>query len=457
MVENLSFFRTYEVGELITKRGFMPRIGTKVFAAFLDMLWTSMALAQPSTTPPTGPAPSGLYEAYSPVLKRPAGALGPTPPTILPRWLEVRTTGSVSVVTLQPEKRVTWRLVYGPHGLREKIAEVDGELWTRSVFTYDAGGRLQRKEVTGPGVVNGPWISTYRTDARGRVIERSGRIVLRHSWGSRNLPPRSLPEKRLVTWGATVLMKQFVDSEEVRRDRFDRSGRLLRTDLMTPGRSKGTQSLVYHRDKAGRLLSIKRVRNGRGRPALFARRDKTVGRNDLEPFYHSLVERHEALLLLGSPVTRSDSGRGAARRVSHNYSDDCWLNAISSLEFDATGLLVSTYQSCVCGFCVDADLPVEATRIEGVDLHWTEGPWIRLDGFVDVTAEHEVMTPAGPRRADSLSPGDEVLPPEGGHRVLRSVRPLPVGRERLGRNVRTADGTFGAGGILFVSEPPCSR
>ncbi len=124
--------------------------------------------------------------------------------------------------------------------------------------------------------------------------------------------------------------------------------------------------------------------------------------------------------------------------------------------FDATGLLVSTIQTCICGFCVDADLPVDTgEEVEGVDLHWTEGPWVRLDERVDVTVDHGVATPGGVVPAGLLRVGDEVLAADGTPRPFRSVRSLARGAERLGRNVRTRSGFFAAGGLLFASEAPC--
>lgn len=51
-------------------------------------------------------------------------------------------------------------------------------------------------------------------------------------------------------------------------------------------------------------------------------------------------------------------------------------------------------------------------------------------------------------------PGDLVRTAAGGVRTLRSVQTLPPGPLRLGRNLRTASGTFGAGGLLFRSESP---
>jgi hypothetical protein len=174
-------------------------------------------------------------------------------------------------------------------------------------------------------------------------------------------------------------------------------------------------------------------------------------------FAHSSVERHEVDLLLGAPVHTTDEGRGVDRRQTVDYSPGCWLNEVSGLEFDAAGLLVSGVQGCICGFCVDASLPIGTrTEVVATDTHRTLGPWVRLDGTVDVTAEHEVVTPSGPRPAGTLSAGDVVLDAQRRPRRLRSVEQLPDGPERLGRNVRTLDGTFSAGGILFRSEGPLS-
>lgn len=135
------------------------------------------------------------------------------------------------------------------------------------------------------------------------------------------------------------------------------------------------------------------------------------------------------------------------------WSDRCWLNQPSTLTFDAAGLLTGVQQSCICGFCVDAALAPSAPDVLATDRHWTRGPWVRLDGAVDVTADHRVMTPDGPRPAGALSAGDRVLSANGAPRVLRSVERLS-GAERLGVNLRTRSGTFAAGGLLFESEQP---
>jgi hypothetical protein len=62
------------------------------------------------------------------------------------------------------------------------------------------------------------------------------------------------------------------------------------------------------------------------------------------------------------------------------------------------------------------------------------------------------MTPGGPRPAGALRAGDLVLDARGRPRLLRSSRRLPDGPARLGRNLRTASGTFSAGDFLLASE-----
>jgi hypothetical protein len=153
------------------------------------------------------------------------------------------------------------------------------------------------------------------------------------------------------------------------------------------------------RDGTGALLSVSRTLPGhRVGPADATAPDPSVTSDDValvigSGFPGASLERHEAHLFLGAPITSSDEGRGAARRVSDDWSSGCWLNAISGIVFDAAGLSASGWTSCICGFCVDADLAVFPDgEVLAVDLHWTRGPWIRLDGVVDVTADHEVMT-----------------------------------------------------------------
>ncbi|MEI8259500.1 MAG: hypothetical protein WCJ30_27860, partial [Deltaproteobacteria bacterium] len=179
----------------------------------------------------------------------------------------------------------------------------------------------------------------------------------------------------------------------------------------------------------------------------------------LAVFRHSLVEIGEVELALGAPSHTTDEHRGVERHITVDYAPRCWMNGVSGFEFDATGLLVAPYAACICGFCVAAEIPATAPDITAVDLHWTSGPWVRLDGAVDVTADHRVMTPAGPRPAGVLRAGDVVLGADGALRVLRSVEPLSSRPPRLGRNLRTTHGVFEAGGIQFESEAPreCSE
>jgi hypothetical protein len=185
-------------------------------------------------------------------------------------------------------------------------------------------------------------------------------------------------------------------------------------------------------------------------------RDATVTSDDLRLAAQAGLERSDALVYLGSPATSRDEGRGAARRVFDDYAADrgCWLNRISSLEYDATGVVAGAAQSCICGLCVDASQPIAAEEIEAVDVHWTTGPWVRLDRAIDVTADHHVLTERGWVRAGDLAPGDRMLDERGAVRVLESVERLETRAERLGRNVRTRSGTFRAGGFVFLSEEP---
>ncbi len=423
------------------------------------------AVAQPVTAPP----PSGLYETWSPVRMAPVGPLA-TPPTVLPRWLSVLTTGSQCVITFEPDRRVVWRVTYGPHGATEKRTEVDGALFSRTTFDFDAAGHLERKTVDGPGIVDGPWVSTYATDpATGRVLGRRERLVLRHSWGSRNLPRPTADSRWEVTWAANgaATTRHFIAGNLVRADTYDTDGRTLQTEFhAAPStgvriRPPPHDSIIlrYLRNSGGTLLSVERDVFGHRAPASATTVDPAIRSEHLVAFRHSLVEQFEVTLALGAAVHASDQHRGAARTLTLDYAPGCWMNGVSGFEFDATGLLVSTYAGCICGFCVSADLEVHAPDVTGVDLHWTTGPWIRLDGAVDVTADHNVMTPGGPRAAGVLRTGDTVLTADGGTRALRAVERLATGTMRLGRNVRTAAGVFEAGGIVFESETPraCGR
>src|SRR5688500_3805374 len=105
------------------------------------VVWAAFAAVVVQAQPQVTAAPSGFYEAWSAVrmaaVGRLAGAASP-----VGRWLRVVTAGPSSVITFEPERRVVWRVTWGPHGVVEKIAEVDGERFSRSVFTYDGAGHL---------------------------------------------------------------------------------------------------------------------------------------------------------------------------------------------------------------------------------------------------------------------------------------------------------------------------
>lgn len=167
------------------------------------------------------------------------------------------------------------------------------------------------------------------------------------------------------------------------------------------------------------------------------------------------LERHEALLFLGAPIHSTAEGRGSRRETHDDWAQECWMNLTSGIDFDAAGRSSDDSVGCICGFCVDASLDATADgELLAVDLHWTAGPWVRLDGTVDVTADHPVMTPDGPVPAGELSAGDVVLGEDGTARALVSVERLPAGELRLGCNLRTESGVFSAGGLLFASEEP---
>jgi hypothetical protein len=109
------------------------------------------------------------------------------------------------------------------------------------------------------------------------------------------------------------------------------------------------------------------------------------------------------------------------------------MNQTSRIEYDAADLAEQGDGSCVCGFCVAMAAPPVGGDVLGTDEHWTTGPWLRIDGAVDVTADHRLLTPSGPRAAGALDAGDDGAP-------------------RLGVNVRTRSGAFDAGGLRFESE-----
>ncbi|MCB9735347.1 MAG: hypothetical protein H6745_22395 [Deltaproteobacteria bacterium] len=385
-----------------------------------------------------GPAPTGHYEDFAWHLGVPAGPLSAAGEKLLPRWLDVTTTGSVSSVVAMPEGRVRWELTYGPQGLAEKVETVDGELFVRATYAYDDGGRLVGKEATGPGAGDGGRTTfTYRNDASGRVVERRS----------------SQPWDPVLTYHRTardVTIDWAIGGKRVRSDVFDTSGRRVLTRFL---REQKPRVLTYLRS-AGALVAVTRI--GLARPnagaATFDGPPIDLDPEDVNAVA-LLSERHEVLLMLGAPRTASDSGKGAQRRILAEYGDDtCWLNQVSGFTFTADGTYTDGRVGCMCGLCVDAALPLAGDGVEAVDEHWTAGPWVRLDGAVDVTADHRVITPSGPRPAGELRAGDVVVGADGAPRVLRSVEALPLGPPRLGVNLETRAGAFSAGGFLFESE-----
>ena len=297
------------------------------------------------------------------------------------------------------------------------------------------------------------------------ALVRSEHLELRSPRGSLNRSSATADARWEVTWAAngTAVAGQFIAGALVRTDSFDADGRLLRTDFHSEpavgsrGAADAPMSIVlrYVRDGAGALVSVQREVFGHGSAAAPGNMlDPSIQAGHLWVFRPSLVEMGEVLLALGAPTYTTDVGHGVARRITIHYGPGCWLNAFSAFEFDATGLLVGPFGMCICGMCVAAEVPAHAPDVTEVDLHWTAGPWVRLDGSVDVTADHRVMTPTGPRAAGSLRAGDVVLAGDGGVRMLRSVEALREVPPRLGRNLRTGNGVFEAGGILFESEVP---
>jgi hypothetical protein len=404
--------------------------------ALLLFLAPGSAHAQARSTPPT----DGLYEDWFASTMEPVGPLA-APPRLLPRWLDVRSRGRETVVTFQPEGRLVWRIVWGPEGPAQKTVEVDGEVFSTSRFEYDAQRRLTRKVVDGPGIGEEPVIFDYTTDAAGRILTRTR-------------PAPALEVQRFVRSRRGVEIRTELEGVTVRVDVHDAEGRRLETRWSSLRARPRTLSLRYVRDRRGNLTRLVRNLDGRRAEADAGARDPHLSRGHVAALSTMPIERDEVLLLLGAPETASDDARGPARRRTDDFSPGCWLNEPSTLEYDATGLLVGSHAACICGFCVDADLPVEAPGedVLGVDLHYTRGPWVRLDGAIDVTVEHRVLTPRGPVPAGELRAGDEVLGSDGAARVLRSAVPLGAGEERLGRNVRTSRGRFAAGGLLFESE-----
>lgn len=434
----------------------IPYRGLRVLVG-LCVVW--LAVGRAAAQPVRAPVPSGSYEGYSPVTHAPYGPLeaakGRVPDARGPLWLEVTTQGDTSDLVFLPERRVAWRLVYGPEGLVRKTVTVDGQPWTESRFGY-RGGALVDKVVTGPGV-GAERRYTYVLDASGRIRERRGPISRQPFHGSD--PAADLARFTWMADGATV--EHIVGGQVVRRDRFDRAGRLLRTDLGRPATAPASRlSLIYVRDAAGRLQQIQRQWfTSAPRPAHADRREPGVLPAHLDAL-PPVVERHEVLLLLGQPERHSRDVEATERSVRDQYGKTCWLNQTSELTYDAAGMLSRYGQTCICGLCVaepSAPRPLSAADLLGRDEHWLAGPWLRLDERVEVTAEHRVLTPWGPRPAGALRAGDTVLGEDGAPRRLSSVRWLGSGPERRGINLRTRSGRFTAGGLLFESETvqPC--
>lgn len=397
------------------------------------------------------PVASGLYEGYSPILRAPYGPLDERTTRTLPRWLEVTSKGETSEVVFLPDRHVVWRLTYGPDGLLEKKVTVDGAPFTESRFRYEQGA-LVEKSVTGIGA--GARTYQYVKDADGRIKERRGPISRNSYYGS-----DPTKDRVVFTWDAAgVTLDYVLGTQIVRRDRYDAAGRLLRTDLGRPATDpKGRLSLIYQRSASGLLIGVQRQWFGApARPARPDHRDaavKWLHLGTLPP----VVERSEVLLLLGRPERHSRDAGSSDHGIRDQYAKDCWLNQISELTYDSAEMLSSYGQNCICGFCVAAESGPRApagTELLGTDEHWRDGLWLRLDERVDVTPEHRVMTPTGPRPASELRAGDVVLTEDGTARPLRSVRRLPAGPARLGVNLRTRSGRFAAGGLLFESELP---
>jgi hypothetical protein len=417
----------------------------------LSLAWPAGADAQIASAPP----PDGLYEAWSPLTMAPVAPLA-AEPRALPAWIEVRTEAGTTTVTFLPERRVVWRLAWGPHGPARKTIEVDGHAFATSHYEYDGQGHLARKVVDGPGISGAPWVFAYVTDARGRIVSRTTTLATATPaarWRGATGPASEV--QSIARLGGRTVVTTTVGGTDVRRDTYDRGDRLSRTEWLAGGRRHRLE-LRYRRDGSGVVVSVDRTIAARRAPADARARDPRITSDDLMPLLAAPIERGEALLLLGAPVTSSDEHRGAARRVTDDYADGCWMNSPSALEYDAAGMMIGVHTRCICGLCVDAELTIDVdpASVDAVDLHFTRGPWIRLDGAIDVTADHRVLTPRGPIPAGELRAGDEVLDADGSARVLASVEPLGETELRLGRNVRTVSGTFAAGGILFESEQP---
>lgn len=390
-------------------------------------LWVVIALA-------AVPAAAGeRFESWSPVTHAPAGPLTAAQARKLPRWLDVERKGDGLDITFRPERRVRWIVTMGPDGPVSKRTEVDGAVWTTSAFTY-RGGKLATKTVTGPGVVE-PIVFTYRYDGTSTI-----RTATRG-------PEKLVDEWTLVQTRAGWTATARVDGAAVREDHLDASGRLVSTSTM----GRAPLEIVFDRNKDGSLRGVRRRIDGKLEPARTARPRKDLTSAHVREI-NGAFERHEVLLLIGPPITHSIDGRGVERTAQDSYTDDCWLNKPSGVRYDAADKVSGTHQACICGFCV-ATPATAVGELLGQDEHWTQGPWLSVNGVV-VTGSHELATPDGPREASTLREGDMILDAHGTPIRLREVRSLPPGL-RLGRNLRTSSGTFSAGGLLFHAEPAC--
>lgn len=410
-----------------------------LLALFL-LLWPAASSAQTPTFA------DGLYEDFPSILMRPVGPLAGVPPT--GHWVEVTSRGARTTVRFLPDGRMRWVIRWGPHGPRSKRIVVDGVTVATSTFGYDAAGHLVAKDVTRAGAPDLHF--DYTTDGSGRVTERRGR-----------LPPLGgttpTVERAIITYtasGSEEVVER--DGRAVRRDLRDAAGRLLESHFVS---GSETASLVYERDGAGTLLEAVRAIGGVREEAGFA-----APRPDLvlhvELVSRAPIERWETLLLFGAPARSTDAGRGAGRTISDDWSGDaCLLNRVSLLRFDAAGLLVGAETTCICGFCVAAESVVsEGEEVLATDTHWWSGPWVVLDG-VWVTPDHEVLTPRGPRRATTLVIGEPVMHADGRAAPLAQVEHVASTEPRRALNLRTADGTFVGGDLVFLSEAegPCPR
>ena len=396
------------------------------------------------------PFAAGTYERWGSLFDAPSAPLPVARASLLPEWITVEVRGHTAVVTFEPERRVVWRIRYGPHGADHKRVLVDGVNVLDVVYERDASGHLVRKTARGALAPSG-LVFAYRTDAQGRVISRERQL------------DASSTERLEVRWGprATVA-RLLVGGVERRVDRWDAAGRLRSTTFAfesqvwgaSPPRAIRSESrLVYVRERTGELREIRRRRGTQPETAADHRsRDATLAAEDLRVMTPAAFDRAEARLLFGAPESLVDRGRGPSREISETFGAGCWLNEVNILVFDPTGLYREGREGCICGFCVDAAAPFVATEVLGTELHVRRGPWLRLDGELVITADHRVLTPSGPRRAGELRAGDEVLGADGEVIHLQSVEPLPD-TERLGRNVETASGTFVVGRFVVVSEP----